>query len=76
MVHEHDGGLAFRSLIFRFCSPRIVEYFGCNGVSVSVGNHWHSFILKVRWYFVLDYLIVKYVADVDRINTFVSKKYI
>jgi hypothetical protein len=52
----------------------VVENFTANAVSVAIGDNGNRLIFKIRWNFFYDLFSIKNVADVNSIDSFVSKR--
>ena len=52
----------------------VVENFTDNAVSVAIGDNGNLLIFKIWWNFFYDLFSIKTVADVNRIDSFVSKR--
>jgi hypothetical protein len=51
----------------------VVEHFTVNAVSVDIGDNGNRLIFKIWWNFFYDLFSIKNVADVNSIDSFVSK---
>jgi hypothetical protein len=56
------------------CSGRYFEKFTANAVSVAIGDNRKRLILEIWWNFFYDLFSIKNVADVNSIDSFVSKR--
>ena len=52
----------------------VVENCSANAVSVAIGNNGNRLIFEIRWNFLYDLFSIKNVADVNSIDSFVSKR--
>ena len=52
----------------------VVENFTANAVSVAIGDNGNRLIFEIWWNFFYDLFSIKNVADVDCIDSFVSKR--
>jgi hypothetical protein len=52
----------------------VVENFTANAVSVAIGDNGNRLIFKIWWNFFCDLFSIKNVADVNSIDSFVSKR--
>jgi hypothetical protein len=52
----------------------VVENFTANAVSVAIGDNGNRLIFKIWWDFFYDLFSIKNVADVNSIDSFVSKR--
>ena len=52
----------------------VVENFTANAVSVAIGDNGNRLIFEIWWNFFYDLFFVKNVADVNSIDSFVSKR--
>ena len=52
----------------------VVENFTANAVSVAIGDNGNRLIFEIRWNFFYDLFSIKNVADVNNIDSFVSKR--
>jgi hypothetical protein len=52
----------------------VVEYFTANAVSVAIGDNGNRLIFEIWWNFFYDLFYIKDVADVNSIDSFVSKR--
>lgn len=53
----------------------VVEHFTANAVSVAIGDNGNRLIFEIWWNFFYDLFSIKNVADVNSIDSFVSKRY-
>ena len=51
----------------------VVEHFTANAVSVAIGDNENRLIFKIWWNYFYDLFCIKNVADVNSIDSFVSK---
>ena len=52
----------------------VVENFTANAVSVAIGDNGNRLIFEIWWNFFYDLFSIKNVADVNSIDSFVSKR--
>jgi hypothetical protein len=52
----------------------VVENFPANAVSIAIGDNGNRLIFEIWWNFFCDLFSIKNVADVNSIDTFVSKR--
>jgi hypothetical protein len=52
----------------------VVEHFTANAVSVTIGDNGNRLIFEIWWNFFYDLFSIKSVADVNSIDSFVSKR--
>jgi hypothetical protein len=52
----------------------VVENFNANAVSVAIGDNGNRLIFEIWWNFFCDLFSIKNVADVNSIDSFVSKR--
>ena len=52
----------------------VVEHFTANAASVAIGDNGNILIFKIWWNFFYDLFSIKNVADVNSIDSFVSKR--
>ena len=52
----------------------VVENFTANAVSVAIGDNGNRLIFEIWWNFYYDLFSIKNVADVNSIDSFVSKR--
>ena len=51
----------------------VIEDFGSNRTGIAIGNAWRLLVLKVRWDFILDGLLIQNVANIQSVDAFIGE---